>query len=165
MKNIFNLFTETHFFHLCHCLHRLYRQSNHVGYTERNSLHMMTSSNGNISALLALCAGNQPVPVNSPHRGQWRGALMFSMICVWINAWVNSREASDLSRHRGHYDVIVMMHSHKKILYPRSWIQHKNVSDCFLCLVQPIRKISWKSLKPFCCNTAQIPYPLSSTHE
>ena len=32
------------------------------------------------SALLALCAGNSPVPVNSPHKGQWRGALMFSLI-------------------------------------------------------------------------------------
>ena len=29
------------------------------------------------SALLALCAGNSPVPVNSPHKGQWRGALVF----------------------------------------------------------------------------------------
>ena len=29
------------------------------------------------SALLAICAGNSPVPVNSPHKGQWRGALMF----------------------------------------------------------------------------------------
>ena len=47
-------------------------------------------------------------PVNSPHKGQWRGALMFSLICVWINGWVNNREAGDLSRHRGHYDVIVM---------------------------------------------------------
>ena len=27
-------------------------------------------------------------PVNSPHKGQWRGALMFSLICVWINDWV-----------------------------------------------------------------------------
>ena len=34
------------------------------------------------SALLALCAGNSPVPVNSPHKGQWRGALIFSLICV-----------------------------------------------------------------------------------
>ena len=23
-------------------------------------------------------------PVNSPHKGQWRGALMFSLICVWL---------------------------------------------------------------------------------
>ena len=59
-------------------------------------------------ALLALCAGNSPVPVNSPHKGQWRGALMFSLICSWINDWVNNREAGDLRRHRGYYDVSVM---------------------------------------------------------
>ena len=60
------------------------------------------------SALLALWAGNSPVPVNSPHKGQWRGGLMFSLICTWINGWVNNREAGDLRRHRGHYDVNVM---------------------------------------------------------
>ena len=46
--------------------------------------------------------------VNSPHKGQWRGALMFSLICVWINGWVNNREAGDLRRYRAHYDVTVM---------------------------------------------------------
>ena len=60
------------------------------------------------SALLAICAGNSPVPVNSPHKGQWCGALMFSLICARINEWVNNREAGDLIRHRGHYDVNVM---------------------------------------------------------
>ena len=53
-------------------------------------------------------------PVNSPHKGQWRGALMFSLICVWKNAWVNNREAGDLRRYRSHYDVIVMDHSQKQ---------------------------------------------------
>ena len=47
-------------------------------------------------------------PVNSPHKGQWRGALMFSVICVWIHGWVNNREAGDFRRYRAHYDVIVM---------------------------------------------------------
>ena len=61
------------------------------------------------SALLALCTGNSPVPVSSPYKGQWRGALVCSFICVWINDWVNNREAGDLRRHRGHYDVNVMM--------------------------------------------------------
>ena len=46
--------------------------------------------------------------VNSQHKGQWRGALMFSLICVWINRWVNNREAGDLRWYRAHYDVIVM---------------------------------------------------------
>ena len=80
---------------------------------------MMTSSNGNIFALLALCAGNSPVPVNSPHKGQWRVTLMFSLICVWINGWVNSREAGDLRRHRGHYDVNVMIRLIKLLLVYR----------------------------------------------
>ena len=47
-------------------------------------------------------------PVNFPHKGQWRGALMFSLIYAWINDWVNNREAGDLRRQHGHYDVIVM---------------------------------------------------------
>ena len=47
-------------------------------------------------------------PVNSPHKGQWHGALMFSLIYVWINAWVNNRDAGDLRRHCAHYDVIVV---------------------------------------------------------
>ena len=32
------------------------------------------------SVLLAICAGNSPVPMKSQHKGQWRGALMFSLI-------------------------------------------------------------------------------------
>ena len=28
---------------------------------------------------------------NSPHKGQWRTALMFTLICTRINGWVNSR--------------------------------------------------------------------------
>ena len=47
-------------------------------------------------------------PVNSPLKGQWRGALMFSVICAWINGWVNNGEARDLRRQNAHYDVIVM---------------------------------------------------------
>ena len=47
-------------------------------------------------------------PGNSPHKGQWRGALMFSLIFVWINDWVNNREAGNLRRYRAHYDVIVL---------------------------------------------------------
>ena len=46
-------------------------------------------------------------PVNSPHKGQWRGALAFSLFCVWINGWVNNREAGDLRRLSRHYDVTV----------------------------------------------------------
>ena len=58
-----------------------------------------------ISALLALCAGKPPV---TPHNGQWCGALVFSLICTWTNDWANNRDASDLRRHRVHYDVTRM---------------------------------------------------------
>ena len=54
------------------------------------------------SALLAICAGN------SSHKGQWRGALMLSLICARINGWVNNGEAGDLRRNHAHYDVTVM---------------------------------------------------------
>ena len=48
-------------------------------------------------------------PVNSPHKDQWRGALMFSLNCAGINGWVNNREAGDLRRHHAHYDVTIMV--------------------------------------------------------
>ena len=66
------------------------------------------------SALLALCAGKSPVPVNSPHKGQWRGALIFSFNYAWINDWVNNLEAGDLRRQRVYYDVIVMQMKQRK---------------------------------------------------
>ena len=47
-------------------------------------------------------------PVNSPSKGQWRGALMVSLICAWTNGWVNNRDACDLGHHYAHYEVIVM---------------------------------------------------------
>ena len=47
-------------------------------------------------------------PVDSPDKGQWRGALMLYLIWAWINGWVNNREAGDLRRHRAYHHVIVM---------------------------------------------------------
>ena len=61
-----------------------------------------------LSVLLVLCEGNPPVTGGSPHRGQWRGALMFSLICAWTNDWANNRDAGDLRRNCAHYDVTVM---------------------------------------------------------
>ena len=48
-------------------------------------------------------------PVNSPHKGLWRGALIFYLICTRINGWVNNGHAGDLRRHWPHYDVTVMI--------------------------------------------------------
>ena len=47
-------------------------------------------------------------PENSPHKGKWRGALMFSLICAWTNGWANIRDAGDLRRRRTNYGITVM---------------------------------------------------------
>ena len=48
-------------------------------------------------------------PLNSPHKGQWYGALIFSLVCAWINGLVNNRSAGELRRHHDHYDVTAMI--------------------------------------------------------
>ena len=79
----------------------------------------MTSSNGNIFRVTGV-TGPGEFPAQRP------GALMFSLTCARINDWVNNREASDLRRYRGHYDVIVMRrpsrtHCHKPFWFGNSW--------------------------------------------
>ena len=54
-------------------------------------------------------------PVNSPHKGQWLGPLVFPLICAWINGWLNNRDPDDLKCYRAYYEVTAM------ILYPVSY--------------------------------------------
>ena len=80
------------------------------------------------SALLAICAG--------PHKGQWRGALMFSLIYAWINRSVNNGEAGDFRRYCVHYDVIVMWNRISKmvtILFRPECINalYHTLNECF----------------------------------
>ena len=86
-------------------------------------VHLMFNSTTYSSAsyiIIMTTSSNKPFPrhwpfergihrssVNSLHKGQWRGALMFSLICAWTNGWDN-RDAVDLRRHCGHYDVTLM---------------------------------------------------------
>ena len=72
----------------------------------RNRLPWWRHQEEIVSALLAFCDGNSPV--NFLLKGQRRGALMFSLICAWTNAWVNNRNDRDLRHNRAHYDVTVM---------------------------------------------------------
>ena len=58
---------------------------------------------------LPFVQGIHRFPVNSLHKSQWRGALMYSLICAWINRWVNNRDAGDLRCYHAHYDVTVML--------------------------------------------------------
>ena len=71
-------------------------------------------------------------PVNSPHKGQWRGALMFSLICTRIDGWVNNGEAGDLRRYRAHYDVTVMFRTvFRRITFVLRFIEQQILS-CLL---------------------------------
>ena len=47
-------------------------------------------------------------PVDSPHEGKWRGALMFSFMCAWTKGWTNNRDARDLRRHGAHCNATVL---------------------------------------------------------
>ena len=102
-------------------------------------------------------------PVNFPHKGQWRGALMFSLICSWINGWVNNGEACDLRRHRTHYDVTVMGGYRRSVVYITSkptampnpllcfifeifryWLGHESERSCYRSNILKISDISLK---------------------
>ena len=48
-------------------------------------------------------------PVDSPHKGQCRGGMIFCLICAWTNDWVNNRDAGDLRRHRADWYVTVVL--------------------------------------------------------
>ena len=37
-------------------------------------------------------------PVDSPHKGQWRGGLMLFLICDWTNGPADNRDTGDLRR-------------------------------------------------------------------
>ena len=79
--------------------------------------------------------------MKSPHKGQWRGALMFSLICVQINGWVNNREVGDLRRHHAHYDVIIMLQKRSKtqhfisLQWPRCSIYILLVCELFKSII------------------------------
>ena len=64
--------------------------------------------------------------VNSPHKGQWRAALMFTLICVWINGCVNNREAGDLRRYYAHYGVTVMWVQKNRSIAIKSYFTLQN---------------------------------------
>ena len=87
---------------------RAYRLAN-AGYkVDGYTLHDDVIKWNHFPRYWPLVRGIHRSPVNSLHKGLWRGALMFSLIWVWINDCVNKREAGDLRRYRAHYDVNVM---------------------------------------------------------
>ena len=95
------MMTLPHYQNLCYNLH-MYRGS--IWYDNAYSMTKTDIWSLNYIYILYI--------LNSPHKGQWRGGLMFSLICAWIHGWVNNRDIGHLGRHRAHYDVIVMVSFH-----------------------------------------------------
>ena len=58
-------------------------------------------------------------PVDSPHKDQWCGTLMFPLICAWATGWANNRDAADLRRNGANCDFTVIYSikvTHNKLL-------------------------------------------------
>ena len=73
-----------------------------------------------------------------PHKGQWHGALMFSLICARTNGLVNNRDAGDLTHHHTHYDVTVTM---KHVEFINNYI-----NQFYISRYSTITHWKWKSL-------------------
>ena len=71
--------------------------------------------------------------VNYPQKGQWRGALMFSLICAWINGWVNNGEVGELRRHHTHYNFTVMW---QRLAEIGAWINNHNHNTIWNIFIQ-----------------------------
>ena len=134
------------------------------------------------STLLAICAGNSPVPgesimtlsngnkhilrywpfmweisrpsVNSPHKGQWLGTLMFYLICAWSNSSVNNHDAGDLRHHRPHHYVTVMNGlrciTGFAIMFSRTWMW---------TIMRPLRSVRRATQRPFLLATMGLSWP------
>ena len=86
-------------------------------------------------------------PVNSLHKGQWRGALIFYLICAWINGWVNNREAGDLRLHYSHYDVNVMPLQSTTLYKTCTQLEASHKLNTFPLMYQVVLQLIWQPLQ------------------
>ena len=79
-----------------------------INNAQKILVHTMTSSNRNIFRVTGHLCGEFTGPREFPAQKRVTRSFDFSLICVWINDWVNNREAGDLWCYHAHYGVIVM---------------------------------------------------------
>ena len=78
------------------------------------------------------------------HKSQWRGALIFSLICVWTNSWANNQDSGDLKRHRAHFDVTVVTAGLFSICSKKGLIEAVSVQGYRLISIRiPSIRIIW----------------------
>ena len=123
-------------------------------------------------------------PLNFPHKGQWRGALMFSLICAWMYDWENNREAGDSRWHHAHNDVVVMISGPNAGVAQREywewrltfsfrynvvlttlckltnhyqiWLYSLNFSDAYASIKLAIRKMACSTGMHFCTISIKV---------
>ena len=101
------------------------------------------------SALLALLRGIRWSPVDSPHNGQWHGALMLSLLCAWINYWINSGNTCHLRCHNVHVTSLLWQkffsdQTYNKNSYGAEW--YDNIDSWF---VQVPMKFMYRQKRTF----------------
>ena len=99
-----------------------------------------------------LVRGIHRSPVNSSHKGQWRGALMFSLICARMNGWENNREAGDLRCQHIHYDVTVM---YMRDVHAWNWVKFIKMAcvKVLEALMSKLTSVHTSLLSPKGCST------------
>ena len=109
----------------------------------------MMSSNGNILRVTSTSRDNPPVISGLPHTGQWRRALMFSLIFAWTNRWANHQDAIMTSlwcKARQQY-----RHTNNQTL------QEKTLS----CTVYPKKYAHGFCFAVLCCGYTLTDFPIS----
>ena len=119
-----------------------FNQQNPTLPSDKRTNPMMTSSNGNIFRITGpFFRGIHQSPVNSPHKSQWRGTLMFLLICAWIKrlskqswGWWFETPSRSLWRHHNSQDHIIggtteMMRSHSRHMYLIISVGTKYITD------------------------------------
>ena len=92
---------------VCYWPSRFHEISRHYEHVNLSATAWWRHQMETFSPLLSPCEGNQS-PVKSTHKGQWRGALMFSLICAWTNGIANNWNDCDFRHSLTHYDVTAM---------------------------------------------------------
>ena len=90
--------------------------------------------------------GTDRSPVNSPHKGQWRGALVFSMICSWINSWVKKSRGCWLWRHcnGGIANCLLADAAHHYPAHPWKCVTYQCIAKCACDMFEMYTlKITW----------------------
>ena len=96
-------------------------------------------------------------PVNFPHKGQWRGALMFSLICARINGWVNNREAGDLRQHMKNICYNEMSPIRRKLVIDVALQEKRHIRmHSFLCFTVNAEDILGRKRRLIHCDTRTI---------